>query len=307
MTLEQDELFASWLEAMHPRLARFEDFITPREWSGGYTRESLVSLERYILDRWPDKKAFIDENDTDFIDGSTRYIGETFLRLAGGGWSIDHDPAFIYTGRPVVRFDTGSPMPVSPVHLMTTILARRTGNVLTRIWDGQAAAVERRREAEGPGWEPVREPVPGLVADRLGSPELDAWVQRVPALVDVVRSRAGVKRSPSLDLSPRSLEVLAQVALEDADAGHLARGTQGAVRAAYVAYLGTVLIGAAGGAWVLMPGPDDHQNPFVGRPFVERTDSDGDRRAALLDGAVEALLTTRSTGTFTRTFAAYTM
>ena len=39
---------------------------------------------------------------------------------------------------------------------------------------------------------------------------------------------------------------------------------------------------------MLMPGPDYHQNPFVGRPFVERTDSDGDRRAALLDGAVEA-------------------
>ena len=80
MTLEQDELLASWLEAMHPRLSRFEDFITPREWSGGYTRESLVSLERYILDRWPDKKAFIDENDTDFIDGSTRYARWCTLR-----------------------------------------------------------------------------------------------------------------------------------------------------------------------------------------------------------------------------------
>lgn len=70
---------------------------------------------------------------------------------------------------------------------MTTILARRTGNVLTRIWDGQAAAVERRREAEGPGWEPTRQPVPGRVAERPGSPELAAWVQRAPA--DSVKPR----------------------------------------------------------------------------------------------------------------------
>ena len=307
MTTEHDALFQSWLEDMHPRLARFVDIIMPAGWAGGYSRESLVALERHMLDRWPDVASFQQDQDTDFIDGATRYIGETFLRLGGGGWFVDHDPKFVFSGRPCVRLDTVDPLPISPVNLMGAVLSRRTGEVLARVWDGQTANVEERREAEGPGWEPEREPVPGLVAQRPGSPELDAWVQRVPALVDVVRSRAGVERARSLDLSPQSLEVLAQVALEDADAGHLAEGAKGEVRAAYVAYLGTVLIGAAGGSWVFLPGPDDHDNPFVGRPFVERTDSDGDRRPALLDGAVDALLTTRSTDTFERAFRAYTL
>lgn len=307
VTTEHDALFRSWLEDMHPRLARFVDIITPAGWSGGCSRESLVALERHMLDRWPDVASFQQEQDTDFIDGATRYIGETYLRLGGGGWFVDHDPKFVFSGRPCVRLDTVDPLPISPVNLMGAVLSRRTGEVLARVWDGQTENLAERREVEGPGWEPVREPVPGLFVERLGSPELEAWVQRVPALVDVVRSRAGSERARSLDLSPLSLEVLAQVALEDADAGHLAEGVQGDARAAYVAYLGTVAIGAAGGSWVLLQRPDNHENPFVGRPFVERTDSDGDRRTALPDGAVDALLTTRSTDVFARMLWAYTV
>ncbi|MBF0722590.1 hypothetical protein [Sanguibacter inulinus] len=305
MTTEQDELFQAWLEEMHPRLARFEDLTMPAGWPGGYSRESLVALEQHILDRWPDKKSFLDENDTDFIEGATRYIGETYLRLAGGGWSINHDPEFIYTGRPVVRFDTESPMPVSPVHLMTTILARRTGNVLSRIWDGQTAAVERRREAEGPGWQPRRDPVPGVVAAQgPSSSELDAWIQRVPQLVDSLRSRAGA-RAARLDLTLASLEPLGELALEDVDGGRLSRETYGDVKASYVAYLGAVALRAAGGAWVLVPGERDDSNPFVGRPYVERFDESGDRRTAALEPAVDKVAVSRDASVLSRIVGGY--
>lgn len=307
MTTEHDALFQSWLEDMHPRLARFVDIITPAGWSGGYSRESLVALERHMLDRWPDVASFQQEQDTDFIDGATRYIGETYLRLGGGGWFVDHDPRFVFAGRPCVRLDTVDPLPISPVNLMGAVLSRRTGEVLARVWDGQTENVAERRAAEGPGWNPTREPVPGIVEARPQSEELDAWVRRVPGLVDVVRGRAGGERALRLDLSPQSLTVLAEVALDDIDAGHLRAAEQGDVRSAYVAYLGSVLIGAAGGDWVFLPGPADHQNHFVGRPFVERVDADGDPRRAVLHTAVEVLVATRSTDTFAQTFDAYSV
>jgi len=90
VTPEQAEQFQDWLEGMHPRLARFEDFITPREWTGGYTRESLAGLEQYVLDMWPDHQSFVDAADLDFTDGAVRYIGETLLRVAGGAGATSH-------------------------------------------------------------------------------------------------------------------------------------------------------------------------------------------------------------------------
>ncbi len=69
--------------------------------------------------------------------------------------------------------------------------------------------------------------------------------------------------------------MLAEVALQQADAGLIVVGEQSEARSAIVAYAGTVAIAAQGGEWVLLPGPADHENPFVGRPFVERVDSDG--------------------------------
>ena len=166
---EQDSLLLEWLEIMHPRLARFEDFLTPREVVTDYTRDSLVSLERLILDRWPDRQSFAQEQDTDFNDGATRYIGETYLRIAGGGWFVNHDPNFLYSGRLCILLDVEMPVPISPLNLITTILSRRAGNVLTRIWDGQTKNVAERRLAE-PGWEPVRAPFPGAIPlSRLGS------------------------------------------------------------------------------------------------------------------------------------------
>ncbi|MBF4567601.1 hypothetical protein ITJ57_02380 [Plantibacter sp. VKM Ac-2880] len=166
---EQDSALLEWLAMMHPRLARFEDFLTPREVVTDYTRESLVSLEQLIIDRWPDRHAFAQEQDTDFNDGATRYIGETYLRIGGGGWFVNHDPKFLYSGRLCILLDVEMPVPISPLNLITTMLSRRTGNVLTRIWDGQTKKIAERRLAE-PGWEPVRAQFPGAIPlSRLGS------------------------------------------------------------------------------------------------------------------------------------------
>ena len=296
VTPEQAEQFQDWLEAMHPRLARFEDFITPREWTGGYTRESLAGLEQYVLDMWPDHQSFVDAADLDFTDGAVRYIGETYLRVAGGGWSVDHDPTFIYSGRPVVRFDRENRTPVSPFHLLSTVLNRRSGNVLTSIWDGQSRQVAERRATEAPGWRPRRDPVPGLMTEAPPiSPEAAAWIARVPGLVRDLQSWAG-DRGPMLDLSRASLSTLAALAVDDIDAGLLHWQGSGPLKDAYVAYLGEVALRASEGTWVLHPGDAHGNNPYVGRPFVGRFTEAGDYFTILPASAIYQLETQRSPG-----------
>ena len=62
--------FQVWLEGMHPRLARFQDFLLPVGMLRNYSRASLVELEQLLLVRWAGKKAFKEDPDTDFIDGA---------------------------------------------------------------------------------------------------------------------------------------------------------------------------------------------------------------------------------------------
>jgi hypothetical protein len=295
MTAQHDELFQEWLELMHPRMARFEDVTMPRAWPRGHSRESLVALERYMLDRWPDKDSFAQEQDTDFMDGATRYVGESYLRLGGGGWFVDHSPTHPFSGRPLVRLDTVDRTPISPLNLMTTLLARRTGQVLAQVWDAQSKRIAARRAAEPAGWQPHRDPVPGIVTGpRPGSPELDAWVAGVDARIEELRS--GAPGADRLDLSPESLPVLEELVLADGGTG---------TKPGAVAYLGEVARRAAGGDWVLLPGPADRSNPFVGRPFVERLDADGDRRTMVVDTLVDLLVARREAGVFTRVLRGY--
>lgn len=303
MTPEQDQLFQEWLRDMHPRLARFEDFLTPREWPGGFTRESLAGLEQLMLDRWPSADAFAQEQDTDFMDGATRYIGETYLRLGGGGWSVDHDPRHVFSGRPMVRLDTLDRTPISPLHLMTSLLTRRTGAVLTKVWDGQAENVEERRAAEGEGWQPQREPVPGIrTGRRPGSPELDAWTGSVARRVAWLRSRPG---GAVLDGSPASLPDLEQIVRADAAAGNLGPSGDAELLLAFEAYLGEVALGAAGGEWVLVPGSPGGANPFVGRPFVERLVEGGTPRTMLVGLLLDRVATSDAVGLLARHVGGY--
>lgn len=297
MTTEHDELFREWLEAMHPRLARFEDVLMPREWPADHSRESLAALEQHLLDRWPDRAAFAQEQDTDFVDGATRYIGETFLRVGGGGWSVGHDPEHPSSGRALVRLDTLDRTPISPLNLMTAALARRTGQVLTTVWDGQSERITERRAGEPAGWQPRREPVPGIVTEaRPGSPELDGWVGSVAGRIGELRARAGASTAERLDLSPDSLAVLEELVLADGDA---------TIKPAAVAYLGEVALRAAGGDWVWLPGPPDRLNPFVGRPFVERRDADGEWRRMTVDSLIDLVVERRKVGVLARVLRGY--
>ena len=160
-TEEQNSLFARWLDEMSPKLVEFDSVVKPAGPERGLSRDSLVALERLILDRWSDMDSYLEERDQKFTDGAVRHIGETLLRACGGGWHIDYDPDFIFPGRPFVRLDTDDRTPISPSNLITAMLARRTGEVLSKIYDAQLRRVDLRRNGQGPSWNPQRDYVPG--------------------------------------------------------------------------------------------------------------------------------------------------
>ncbi|WP_456787680.1 hypothetical protein [Cellulomonas sp. P5_C5] len=304
----RDEQFEDWLEAMDPRLARFEDFLMPTGWTKGFTRESLQELEQYMLERWPDRDSFKDDGDSDWIDGAMRYIGEAYLRIAGGGWHLDNKPDTVFRGQPVIRPDTLHGFPISPYNQMGLLLKRRTGHELTKLWDGQLREVQRRRDVEGPDWEPKRLPVPGYTApeqDPGDTPERDAWAAQVDERVAALRAHAG-EHGARLDLSPESLTVLEQLSEADlTDAAIDVRSAEGAeVVARYASYLGAVLLQQAPGRWILRPGAPG-TDPFVGRPFVKRLDENGIWRAGLVHSAVERLADGREPGLFPGILHAY--
>ncbi|GEK23566.1 hypothetical protein [Cellulomonas xylanilytica] len=303
-----DEEFEAWLDDMHPRLARFEDFLMPTGWTPGFTRESLEELEQYALNRWPDSDAFLEEADLDWIDGAMRYIGEAYLRIGGGGWYVENKPGTAFSGVPVVRLDTIDPFPISPRHLLTALLHRRTGGVLAQVYDGQLLEVQERREAEGPDWEPTRLPVPGITPpehDPGDTPERDAWAARVDERIEALRAHAG-EHGRDLDLSPESLSVLERLAEADLTTPRLdARSEAGAeLVAQYASYLGAVLLRQAPGQWSLRPG-EAGTDPFVGHPFLKRVDEHGTPRTGLVHSAVEHLTQQRDPGLFAAVLRAY--
>lgn len=304
----KDEQFEGWLEAMDPRLARFEDFLMPTSWTKGFTRESLVELEDYMLKRWPDRESFQNEGDSDWIDGAVRYVGEAILRIAGGGWHLDNTPDVAFRGQPVVRPDTLHGFPISPYNQLGLLLKRRTGQELGKLYDGQLREVQRRRDVEAPDWAPKRLPIPGYTApedDPGDTPERDAWAAQVDDRIAALRAHAGADGT-HLDLSPESLTVLEQLAQADLTAAGIdARSAQGAeVVAQYASYLGAVLLQQAPGRWILRPG-EPGTDPFVGRPFVKRLDENGIWRAGHVHSAAEHLTQERDPGIFARVLHAY--
>ncbi|KQR17655.1 hypothetical protein [Cellulomonas sp. Leaf334] len=303
----RDEQFQNWLEAMDPRLARFEDFLMPTSWTKGFTRESLEELEQYMLERWPDRESFQNDGDSDWIDGAMRYIGEAYLRIAGGGWYLDNRPDVAFRGQPVIRPDTIDGFPIAPANFLGVLLKRRTGHELAKVYDGQLRQVQRRRDVEGPDWEPKRLPIPGYYSeqDPGDTPERDAWAARVDERIAALRTHAG-EHGTQLDLSPQSLTVLERLSQLDLTAATIdVRSADGAeVVARYASYLGAVLLQQAPGRWILRPG-EPGTDPFVGHPFVKRLDENGLWRAGLVHSAVERLADQHEPGLFAKVLHAY--
>jgi hypothetical protein len=267
-----------WLEQIYGRLMRFEDVWTPDDLDLPYTREGLERFEAWLLEQWPTQDSFVSGNDADFVECASAYIGEVYLRAYGGGWYIDPNPNSMFYGPPAVCLDTEDRTPIQPYYSMTSLLKRRTGRELVKVYDAQGRRIEARRATEPPGWRPLREPIPDVTTpDDVGAPptaERLEWELGIPDRLAALNKRVGPEAAAQLDLSPESFDVLAPLVVADfATEADLdtAAADQDPRFAEHLTYIGETMLRAGGGHWVVWPASAvSADNVLGGQPHVTR-------------------------------------
>jgi hypothetical protein len=133
ITSEQD--FEYWLFEMDDILERFLA-ILPRSVRSelDFSTSSLDTLEKWILDMYPDISEIQKPSEAFVLDGLARYVGETFRKELGGYWRIQFDnPKYAHHGLPeLTGFSTRS-TPICPQLLITASVDRRIGTYLSTV------------------------------------------------------------------------------------------------------------------------------------------------------------------------------
>ncbi|NUR64023.1 MAG: hypothetical protein HOV87_36000 [Catenulispora sp.] len=107
-------------------------------------RDSLAALETTLLERLPDKYSTEDRDVQSLIDIAARYIGETLIwNFQGCYWRAGFGT---FEGVPTVAIPDGVYAPTCPEQLVDLIVRKRTGTVLTDVFDGIAELVPGRSE-----------------------------------------------------------------------------------------------------------------------------------------------------------------
>ncbi|QDP96998.1 hypothetical protein FOE78_14670 [Microlunatus elymi] len=287
-----------WLDQLPPRLDGLSDFVLPADVGLDFSPESLPRVEQALL---------IDPALADSADPIAGYLGETLMRIAGGGWRWDD-----VAGRPVVITDQALGLaPISPYELIMNALDRKSGTVFADT----AAELERAvadRRAHDRKWQPEKEHTSGV--DRSAptahiDPWLSDWLE--------VRRRshpawtAQFGAADAWDFSVASLDRLEQQLLArfgsvedllDPANSELAEGA--------CWYLGEVAVRHRDAAWVHHPEEPDApaeqtaaQNPWIGRPYVKQ--NHGDLHAEIPIGLIRAVVRAREPGTLQRRFGSF--
>lgn len=133
----KEDQFQLWLAEMDDALDRFL-----RRLPMGvamrldYTQASLLVLEKWLLDRFPDFETTRPLESSLDLDGAARYFGETLRREFGGKWFVNlNEEKLIFFGVPQLRGMRGQATQICPLATITASTERRTGKFLFDRFD----------------------------------------------------------------------------------------------------------------------------------------------------------------------------
>ncbi|MFJ9690610.1 hypothetical protein [Kitasatospora sp. NPDC101183] len=242
-----------WLEGMHPRVTGLVDHELPEGALPDYSAASLARLEAELLAR--------SAPTAEFRERAAAFVGEALLTVAGGHWEWD--------GLPVVVPDAALGLaPLRPGQLVDQARESGDGGEFGRAYGRLEAAVAERRSAE-PGWEPVKEPTPGLDRDLTlyGEDFLAHWLPERAAQHEAWLAKYA-HRPERWDFSPDSLGELEETLRQlISSADELASHAEFADGAAW--YLGEVIRPGMRARWNYYPG-DPADGMFIGCPFLDQ-------------------------------------
>ncbi|GAB2584888.1 hypothetical protein Aab01nite_53600 [Paractinoplanes abujensis] len=269
-----DQQFA-WLIRLSDRLDHLDDVLTRDEGQSlDFSAESLGVLERYLHGRYGDQESIDADEEAEWIvEGAAAYTGELLMRLAGGRWDQETEPA---TWRvPPIHADPALKLPaVAPLELALTA-ARGGGPALTRSYTEWNVVVGEKRLAE-PSWEPVKQPTIGVDPPTVEASEsayladwLAAQERAFPAWADRFGTAAG------WDFSRESLVALGALVLRVLPGPDAFRDPANLpFREVAAWYGGETMRRSAGGHWKYRHG-DPETTPFAGWPYLRRRLDDG--------------------------------
>lgn len=135
---EQELDFDAWLTNMDDALDRFVELV-PAELAEelDYSPKSLVAVESWLLQRYPDQQSLKSDPALGFIDGAVRYVGEVFVRNLGAHWTLSRNPKNVFYGLPIVTGHPRETTPQCPHKLLNVATARREGTFLREVFDSQ--------------------------------------------------------------------------------------------------------------------------------------------------------------------------
>ena len=142
-----------WVRGVQPRIVGLE----LAGLTVDFSRESLADLALRASDDQLDDESFAE---------FAAYFGESLMRVAGGRWiEIDARPAV-----------TADPALGLPALVPAELLPAKTENDFTEVYDRWAEAVTARQAGE-PGWQPVKDPTPGLDPEPVAAAApLESWL-----------------------------------------------------------------------------------------------------------------------------------
>jgi hypothetical protein len=286
--------FRAFLTNMPVKLSTFVDAELPdtitvedgaeKEFVKDFSPGSLPWVEAYALTRLPGPAAVAMPENQAFSEGVMRYVGETFLRAAGGEW--DFDPRGVAGhGMPFIRPDSAAGPaqgePVSVVGLLLTAVEQRRAEVFV-------TALAQTLAGFGEGSTPLRsstgmEPAGASAAPPSQSEQefLGTFLGTVePAVAGWVGDQANPGEWQFDRDSLARLE--RQLRARYDDAAELSEEREQFFIAGAVRFVGEVLRRAGGGSWRYGAElePDD---PRAGQPFVRLStaaDTAGSTRSA---------------------------
>jgi hypothetical protein len=279
-----DEPTGVWLDDMDVVLENLRFGLLPRDFPFDFSAASLTLLEPLLVAEWPPEEPDDLVRD-DFLRAALTYLGESFMRVAGGRWR--------WSGGPVVSFDP-------ELGLDDLSLADLTARAAGRADDGTFAEVHAELTtavSARTGRQPAKLVTP---ADPAGDPppsaQLDTWLHRQEAAF--TQWAAAHPEDGPWDFSPGSIDGLERVLLSTAPAAE-----DPAIDAA-AWYFGETVARNCNGRWTFTPGEPGDDSLTRGRPVVRMPEPDTRLVAPTI--TVATLVQMNAPGYLVRRLARYT-
>lgn len=271
----------AWLNAVAARIDFVREF-HEEELTFDFSGDSLGEWEGYLRYLYDTPEQMAARGRHWLVEGMIAYIGETLLRVGGGGWREADEPARVFRGLPVIEADGVLALPVvSPADLAVEVVRDRREGLLAGVYGEWRRAVTAYQDTH-PGWAPTKRRTPGLDPEDPAVLEADArwlreWLADREAAFPDWRERFG--GDVAWDFSGDSVEALGELVLRvTPTAGELADPGNAAFVAGACWYFGETLRRVKGGEWHYRRGDPD-RGMYFGRPYVEQSppyDEDSD-------------------------------